>query len=347
MIGWLKRFERQSRAWVVLVTFVIVIAVGVVDYVTGWELSFSVFYLLAVGLATWFVGTRFAIFISVLSVAVSLGGDLANGGRYSTRLVPFWNASIVLGFYFVVVALLAKLRSLYGELEARVKQRTMALTEEMAERERAERELLDISEREQQRIGHDLHDSLGQHLTGVALAGQVLQEKLSTRGLPEAADATKLVELVEEGIALSRKLAKGLHPVELEAEGLMQALEELASISSDLFKISCRFDCDSPVLIRDTAVAGHLFRIAQEAISNAVKHGKAKNISIQLEALDDGIALRVKDDGVGLPDTPPSSSGMGLRIMAHRASMIGATFSAKRDEAGGTVVSCVLKQKDQ
>ena len=347
MIGWIKRFERQSRALVVLITLLIVIGVGTVDYVTGWELSFSVFYLLAVGLATWFVGTRFAVFISVLSVAVSLGGDLANGGRYSTRLVPFWNASIVLGFYFVVVTLLAKLRSLYAELEARVRQRTMALTEEMAERERAERELLDISEREQQRIGHDLHDSLGQHLTGVALAGQVLKEKLSTRGLSEAADATKLVELMEEGIALSRKLAKGLHPVELEAEGLMQALEELAAISSDLFKISCRFDCDSPVLIRDAATSGHLYRIAQEAISNAVKHGKGKNISIQLEALDDGIAMRVKDDGLGLPDSLPRNAGMGLRIMAHRASMIGAIFSAKRDDTGGTVVSCVLKQKNQ
>lgn len=344
MMGWINRFERQSRTLVVVVTLAIVIAVGVVDYVTGWELSFSVFYLVAVGLATWFVGTRFAIFISVLSVAVSLGGDLANGGRYSSGLVPFWNASIVLGFYFVVVALLAKLRSLYGQLEARVKQRTMALTEEMAERERVERELLEISEREQQRIGHDLHDSLGQHLTGVALAGQVLKEKLATRGVPEAADATHVVELAEEGIALSRKLAKGLHPVELEAEGLMQALEELAANSSDLFRISCRFECDSPVLIRDTTSSRHLYRIAQEAISNAVKHGKAKNISVQLETLDEGIALRVKDDGIGLPDPLPKTAGMGLRIMAHRTSMIGGTFSAKGEDGGGTVVSCILRQ---
>jgi signal transduction histidine kinase len=345
MSGWIKRFERQSRAWVVLATLLIVSGVGVVDYVTGWELSFSVFYLLALGLATWFVGTRFAIFISVLSVAVSLAGDLAMGGLYSNRVVPWWNASIVLTFYFVVVALLAKLRAVHGELEARVKQRTTALTDEMAERERIERELLEISEREQRRIGRDLHDSLGQHLTGVALAGQVLEEKLTTRGLPEAADANKVIELVEEGIALSRKLAKGLHPVEMEADGLMQALEELAAISSDLFKVSCRFECDSPVLIRDTATSGHLYRITQEAISNAVKHGKARNISIQLEALDDGIILRVKDDGTGLPGSLPATAGMGLRIMAHRASIIGTTFQARRDDSGGTMVSCVLQQK--
>jgi signal transduction histidine kinase len=345
MSGWVKRFENQSRALVVLATLLIVTGVGVVDYVTGWELSFSVFYLLALGLASWFVGTRFAVFISVLSVAVSLAGDLAVGGRYSSRLVPWWNASIVLTFYFVVVALLAKLRGVYGELEARVKQRTTALTDEMAERERVERELLEISEREQRRIGHDLHDSLGQHLTGVALAGQVLEEKLTAQSLPEAADANKVVELVEEGIALSRKLAKGLHPVEMESDGLMQALEELTVISSDLFKVSCRFECDSPVLIRDTAVSAHLYRVAQEAISNAVKHGKAKNITIQLETLDDGIALRVKDDGVGLPESLPKTTGMGLRIMAHRASIIGAAFQARRDDSGGTIVSCVLRHK--
>lgn len=344
-MSWIKRFEKQSRSLLVLLALLIVVGIGVVDYVTGWELSFSVFYLLAVGLATWFVGTRFAIFISVLSVAVSLGGDLAMGSKYSSSLVPWWNASIVLTSYLVVVLLLTKLRNLYAEMESRVRQRTMALTDEMAERERAERELLEISEREQRRIGHDLHDSLGQHLTGAALAGQVLEEKLSTRGLPEAADANKVVELVEEGITLSRKLAKGLHPIEMEADGLMQALEELAAISSDLFKISCRFDCDSPVLIRDTATSGHLYRIAQEAVSNAVKHGRAKNISVQLETLDDGIALRVKDDGIGLPDELPKSAGMGLRIMAHRASMIGGEFLAKREDYGGTVVSCVVRYK--
>jgi signal transduction histidine kinase len=246
----------------------------------------------------------------------------------------------------VVVWLLTRLRLLNKELEARVRQRTAALTEEMAERERLESELLDISEREQRRIGHDLHDTLGQHLTGAALAVQVLEEKLTTRGVPEAADAGKAVELVEEGIALARKLAKGLHPIEMEAEGLMQALEELAATTSELFKVSCRVECDSPVLIHAAATSGHLYRIAQEAISNAVKHGKAKNIVISLETRDDGISLQVKDDGAGLPDVLPKDTGMGLRIMAHRASMIGAAFQARRDEAGGTVVWCMLRHKD-
>jgi signal transduction histidine kinase len=339
---WLKRFERQSRAFFVAAALLVVIAVGLVDYATSREISFSVFYLVALGLATWFVGKGFGYFISILSVAVSLAGDLATGGRYSSLLVPVWNASIVLAFYLVVVWLLARLRSLYKELEARVKQRTAALTDEMAERERLERELLEISEREQRRIGHDLHDSLCQHLTGAALAGQVLEEKLAAQNRPETRDANKVVELVEEGIALSRKLAKGLHPIEMEADGLMQALGELAETSSELFKVGCRFECDSPVLIHAAATSGHLYRIAQESISNAIKHGKAKNIVIQLEALDEGIALHVRDDGLGLPELPPKNAGMGLRIMAHRAVMIGARFTARRGDSGGTVVSCML-----
>lgn len=351
MSGWVKRCERQSRAWSILAALATVIAVGLVDYGTGWEFSFSVFYLLAVGLAVWFVGRRFAFFISLLSVAVSLAGDLATGEQYSSRLVPWWNASIVLVFYFVVVWLLAKLRDLYREMEARVRERTATLTDEMAERERLEKELLEISEREQRRIGHDLHDSLGQRLTGTALAAQVLEEKLAARGQPEAIDANKIVELTEENIALSRKLAKGLHPIEMEADGLMQALEELAAISSELFKISCRFECDSPVLIRDAATSGHLYRVAQEAVNNAVKHGKATNVIMQLEAVDEGIVLRIRDDGIGLPEPLPKKRGMGLRIMAYRASMIGATFTARREvlangSHGGTTVACLLRRND-
>jgi signal transduction histidine kinase len=344
MSQWIKRIEVRPRAFFIVAALAVVVAVGLVDYATSREISFSVFYLLALGLATWFVGKGFGFFISFLSVAVSLTGDLAAGPRSSDTWVICWNASIVLAFYLVVVWLLARLRSLYREMGARVLQRTAALTEEMAERERLERELLEISEREQRRIGHDLHDSLCQHLTGAALAGQVLEEKLTARNLSEAGDAGKVVELIEEGISLSRMLAKGLHPVEMEAAGLMQALEELATTSTELFKVLCHFECDSPVLIREAAVSGHLYRITQESISNAVKHGKARNIAICLETIDNGISLLVTDDGIGLPDLPPKNAGMGLRIMAHRASMIGATFSAQRGKQGGTVVSCVLRQ---
>jgi signal transduction histidine kinase len=203
-------------------------AIGLVDYLTGSEIMFSVFYLLVIGGATWRLGRGFGLALSVLSVMVWVGGDLAAGARYSNPLIHVWNALILLVFYCVVVWLLASLRSLHLELEARVEQRTQALRREMAERQRLEESILQRGEREQRQMGHDLHDNLCQHLTATALAGQVLEERLAARSLPEAADATKIVALVEEGIDLARNVARGLYPVEMEAEGLMTAFRELA-----------------------------------------------------------------------------------------------------------------------
>jgi signal transduction histidine kinase len=345
MMRFVKMLEHCSRLVLIAIAFLILASVGSVDYLTGNEISFSIFYLLGVALACWFVGKGFGALVSVLSVAVWVVGDVASGARFSSPLVPIWNAVILLTFYLVVVWLLARLRSFHHNLEEQVRQRTTALTEEMAERERLERELLEISEREQRRIGQDLHDGLCQHLTGATLAGQVLEGKLVALNLAEAADAYKVVELVEEGINLSRRLAKGLYPVEMEADGLMQALEEFAATSSELFKVSCRFECDLPVLIHDAATAGHLYRIAQEAVGNAIKHGKAKNILIRLDASEESTLLSIQDDGAGLPEALPKNRGMGLRIMAHRSGMIGGKFSARRNGTSGTLVNCELRAK--
>ncbi|MDR3459611.1 MAG: sensor histidine kinase [Verrucomicrobiae bacterium] len=345
MPGFIKQLESRPRFVLVLSALAIITVIGWVDYLTGHEISFSVFYLMSVALAVWFVGKGFGVLVSGLSVAVWVVGDFASGARFASPLIPIWNALVLLTFYLVVVWLLANLRSFHQNLERQVRQRTSALTEEIAERERLERELLEISEREQRRIGQDLHDGLCQHLTGATLAGQVLEEKLAAQGRPETADAGKVVAIVEEGINLSRRLAKGLYPVEMEADGLMLALEEFAATSSALYKVACRFECDSPVLVHDTATAGHLYRIAQEAVRNAIKHGKAGNILIRLEAGEAGNELSVKDDGVGLPDPLPKQRGMGLRIMAHRSSMIGAKFNVRRGEPGGTLVTCELRNE--
>ncbi len=343
MLGFVKKLEKYSRVMFIVASLLLVAAVGFVDYVTGHEISVSVFYLLGVAMAVWFVSPGFGVFISGLSVFVSVTSDIASGAEFSSFLVPLWNAVVLLTFYLVVVWLLALLRSLYRHLEVQVRQRTRALTDEIMERERLERELLDISEREQRRIGQILHDSLCQHLTGTTLAAQVLEEKLAARQLPETAEAGQVVGLIEEGINLSRKLAKGLYPVEVSSDGLMLALEEYATTTSELFKVTCRFECDSPVLIHDTATAGHLYRIAQEAVGNAIKHGKAKNILITLAVSEECTLLSVTDDGVGLPQPLPKQRGMGLRIMAHRSDMINALFSARGNVLGGTEITCELK----
>ncbi len=342
MVRWLERLGRLSRTKLIGICLALLALIGFIDYLTGHEMLFSVFYLLGVGLAAWFVGNRFGLLMSVFSVAVWIGGDLASGARYSSSLIPIWNALILLVFYFIVVWLLTTLRALQRDLETRVRQRTAALTQEMAERERLEGEILKISEGERRRIGHDLHDSLCQHLTATALAGRVLGEKLAVKTAPEAADADKVVELVEEGITMARNLARGLSPVEMEAEGLMTAFRELAANLTKRNNIRCTFEIEAPVLIHDDATATHLYRIAQEAAGNAIRHGRAKRIVISLSERGGRLVLTVEDDGRGLTETPSNSDGLGIRIMAHRAAILGGTLSVEPAVTGGTVVTCSL-----
>jgi len=331
---------RQQRGFWVLICLLLTGGIGAIDYFSGYEIFFSVFYLAGVCLGAWHVGRPFGLLISVLSVAVWVGGDYAAGAHFANPFIPAWNALIVLAFYAVVVWLVDRLYQLQANLARLVADRTAELTREIAGRERLEKELLHISEREQRRIGHDLHDNFCQHLTSTAMAVQVLREKLETAAAAEAADATRVMTLVEEGIVMARELARGLAPVEFEAEGLMAALQELAARISQWSKVACTFECQSPVLIPDSNTAIQLYRIAQEAVSNAIRHGKAHHIVISLDETDTGIALSVEDDGLGLPDDWQAGPGLGTSIMAHRAAILNGTFSLEPNLTGGTLVRC-------
>jgi PAS domain S-box-containing protein len=216
---------------------------------------------------------------------------------------------------------------------------------DITERRRLQKTVLDISAQEARRIGQDLHDGLGQHLTGIAFMSKVLERKLAESSAPESADADTILKLVNEAIDKTRELARGLRPVVSDAEGLMSALQRVATEVSDLFKISCQFDCDEPVLINDVGAATHLYHIAQEAVNNAIKHGNARHVLVTLSRIDDAGTLTIHDDGVGFPAVPASGSGMGLHIMRYRASMIGATLQVDSDDRGGTRVSCVFPSK--
>jgi signal transduction histidine kinase len=344
MIAWIKRFETWSKQSLLALCLGIVAAVGFVDYLTGYETFCFIFYLLAVFLAVWFVGSSSGGLISALSVMAWISSNIAAGEHYSSYFVPIWNALIMFVFYLVVVVLLSRLRTAHKELEERVRQRTAMLTKEIQERMRLQKELLETSDRVQRRVGNDLHDGLGQHLTGTALAGQVLGQKLAGRSLPEAAEADRLVELIQEAIELTRTLARSLHPIEIQTGQLADHFQELAANARDRFKVSCQFECHpaAPLPdVNDAKVATHLYRIAQEAITNAVRHGKARHINICLDSTADEIVLTIIDDGIGLPENARNGDGLGLRIMAYRASMIGATFNIERQSSlGGTRVTC-------
>jgi signal transduction histidine kinase len=212
------------------------------------------------------------------------------------------------------------------------------------ERKRLEQQILEISERERRRFGQDLHDGLGQHLAGIELMTQSLEQKLADKSKTEAAQAAKIAQYVRDAIRQTRSLARGLSPVELDANGLMSALHELAANVQNMFRVKCIFRCDKPVLIAENAVATHLFRIAQEAVSNAIKHGKATQIEIALTALPERLMLAVKDNGSGIAADAAPAKGMGLRIMHYRATVVGGALAVQREPNGGTTIVCSIKQ---
>jgi signal transduction histidine kinase len=334
-------FSRWSTSTTAMLTIGLTLCVGGLDYVTGPHISLSEFYLLPLAMAAWLVGVRFALAIAGLSVTLWFG-SMVLGGQFDLANVNLLSWSLAqLISYVAVVILLTRLRLLQMHLEERVRERAQQLTTEIQERERLQLELLGISELEQRRIGQDLHDGLCQHLAGTALSCQALHEELAGSGFAEATSAQKIVELIEEGVVLSRQSAKGLHPANLDGEGLMVELEEFAHSTSRLFGVNCRFECDSPVFVSNIAAAENMYRIAQEAVRNAVKHSAAKTIRISLTTVEDGLELKIEDDGTGIPPRA-AGKGMGLRIMPFRAHVIGANFSVRQREGGGTLIICKL-----
>jgi len=227
------------------------------------------------------------------------------------------------------------IRLLNAELEQRVQQRTAELMEQIVARRQLEEEILEISEREQRRIGQDLHDDLGQQLAGAWMMAEVLQRTLEAEKSPQSVAAKKMGELLQKTLAQTRGLARGLHPVAPEQGGFTRALENLATQSSELFSVRCHFECRESMPIEDETAMMHYYRIAQEAVSNAVKHGRAKNIRIRLTKAN----LTITDDGVGL-QTPVKREGMGLRIMRYRAEMTGGTLKVENCRMKGVVVTC-------
>lgn len=312
--------------------------IGYFDYRAGTDTTFTAIYLFPIGAAAWFLNRQTAYVLAALSSTLSVSGDIAAGAHYTSMWVPLWNLAARFAVFIFAAQLLAALRKLNNDLEKRAAERAAKLTEEITMRERLQQELLQISEREQKRVGHDIHDSLCQHLTGTALAAQVLAESYQSQNSSEEASASRVVELIEEGITLARNLARGLSAVEVSNNGLMGALTEFASSTSELFNVSCRFECPEPFLVDDLPTAVHLYRIAQEAVGNAIKHGGAKDVIIRLEHLQ----LRVIDDGIGLPTDYRKAKGMGLRIMSYRSELIGARLDINRRSPKGTELTCSL-----
>jgi signal transduction histidine kinase len=233
------------------------------------------------------------------------------------------------------------------ELEERVKARTRELLnsneqlrKEIAIKNNLQKQIMEISEKEHRRIGQDLHDSLSQQLGGIVFMGQVLFEKLKKIGRQEAQDMEKMVVHLQNALTHTRDLAKGLYPTMAEG-GLGAALDELAIAVGELFNVKVTVGCEDGVGTPSEAVTIHIYRIVQEALNNAIKHGKATRIAIRLFRKKNSVVLTVADNGVGFPEKP-NRKGMGLNIMEYRASSIGSSFNIETRKDHGTVVKCLF-----
>jgi len=341
-MNWLKRLDALSTQVVVLVCIVSVIIVGLVDYATGYETFFFTFYLLAIFLATWRVSMLFGALISALSVTAWVSANAEAGAHYSSYFIPVWNAAIMFAIYLIIVFLLSGLKKIHAELEERVRLRTAALTHEIQERKKLQKDLLETSDREQRRIGRDLHDGLCQHLTGTALAGHFLEQKLAARSPSDAGGAARVVELIEQAIEITRDLSHQLDPVELKDGKVTDHFEDLAASTSQRLKLSCRFENKLAAAIDDSAVATHLYRIAQDAVASAALHNGVTRIHIKLDSTAGGVVLTISDDGKALPEESEDDAQARLRAMAYRADLIGATLNIERLGERGRQLTCAL-----
>jgi signal transduction histidine kinase len=209
----------------------------------------------------------------------------------------------------------------------------------------AERNLVNVGEEVQRRIGRELHDDLGQHLAGAAFMSEVLFQKLKDAGAEEMHDAAKITAMVNESISKTRYLSQGLFPDELKEAGFYEMMEKLAAYVEATHQISCEFKCECECRIDNPDVAIHLFRISQEAVSNAIRHGHARHIGIRMTGLERK-TLTIEDDGCGVGEATGThkGGGLGMRTMQYRADVIGATFDISRPPLGGTRITVQLAE---
>ena len=329
-----RYLRRQSLVWLFIQALALTITIGLIDYLTGNEVTVDPFYSIPILLMVWFGNTNLAIVISVFCAFAWWWANAAGSHPYSSEWLRIWDTIVRLMFFCLVMFAGAIFKQQRDSIRDRV---------ELLERsQQLEREIINISEREQQRIGRDLHDGVCQYLAAIGFTAAMLNRDLERDSSIRAEKAGEIANLLQDAAKRTRDLARGLSPVDRDEGGLESALNELALSTSKLAGISCSFICVGPVQIRDNARAVHLFRIAQEALSNVTKHGHAKAVVIALEACDGALSLRVSDDGLGFDPTCSERKGMGLNIMRYRARMLAGTLEIQSNSPAGTMVTCTI-----
>lgn len=328
-------FMRRQPVWVsLLLPMLLTVLMGWLDDITGWEVSLFIFYAFPIILAVWWSGAAAGLIISAVSgVAWWLANEADH--PYETQLGYAW-ALLNREFYFCVVV--------FAVMAVRNRQEADAARIRMLEeRRQLEQDIVSVSEHEQQRIGQDLHDGLCQHLAAIGCAARVLTEDLQSRDVPEAHEAAMIEDSLQQAVLEARSLARGIFPVHVDSSGLAAALSDLARMTSRLTGASIEVKEGVDAHLDDPESSMHLYRIAQEAVANAVRHGKATHIAISLGLTDDTLLLMIDDNGTGIATLKTGKAdGMGLRTMRYRAQALGATLEFQDAPEGGARILCRL-----
>ena len=300
----------------------------------------SAFMALSLCLATTASATRFLVH-AITNDTVLQAFEPSDFQRAYFALLAFCLLSISLGFTLITYERLNKILSAANAaLETEVAARTADLRMEIERKRDLERLVASTAEEERRRIGHELHDDLGQRLTGISLVAEALARELGKGGQSLASHADAIQRAASGAIAQVRGLAHGLMPVAPEPEGFGEALALLANASSAR-GLACAFEYDEPVDIKNQDVATNLFRIAQEAMANAIRHAKARNVALRLDLVDGKVELSIADDGGGF-DWPRATgsivAGRGMGIMEYRASLIGYRINIASTPGRGSTV---------
>ncbi len=340
--NWMNRPSGAKQVLSGLACLVVLCVIGYIDYRADYRLLFTVLYVLPIGFATLYVNRGYAIFLALLSVSLWTGGDILGGAPFPGWAIRLWNDGIVLSLLLIVVFLLDTLRKTLVDLEATVEARTQALRTEMEERRRLESETLNLSERERQAFGHEIHDVVCQDLASITIAANLLSKTLKAKGFSETEKASEIAFLIDQVLAKARSVARGYFTAGFDVTSLAEALRENARNVEARTGVKCEVKWQQSLVIANEGVVMHFYRIAQEAIQNAINHAEATRIEVSLERIKDSIRLAIEDNGKGLSVSAKPPRGLGLRIMAYRAATIGGEMNLETLAGGGTRVVCTI-----
>jgi signal transduction histidine kinase len=333
-------FQRQPREWIFAEAATLLFPIAFYDYQTGYTVSLSILYCVPIFIVAWCCDKKSGVLMALMAGITWWWADVQAGHPYLRSWMEGWEVFVRCGFFLITAIGTSAVKHQRDASASRI-----ALLEYS---QRLEREIIGISEREQERIGQDLHDGICQYLAALSCSAASLKSDLEGHRLAaEAKVADELAGFLRDAVAQTRNLARGLVPVQMDEAGLASALEELTASATRLLGIRCVYESAGTPMIHDNGVAMHLYRIAQEAINNATKHGKAANILVSL--IDDGSStiLRIADDGTGISKTAKGSDGMGLGLMYYRARLVGGELCIEEPPAGGTVISCGVPSQQE